>query len=214
MYPLYAQQLYKPILSSGDWKGADTDYHTTVPIIVPSTMQYYNSVTSEYEDTMAPFDMTDQELPAVNDRQQHDYNDSNSQLGSTRAPPHWPNSPKLGAPLHLLRDDEQVDHVSTHREECISLIRTLDELLEVCVTVPDSADIDACQATTHDSDMTGRQGVRGGGKEILFGGLSARDVAMKEGRGEAEDLPLPDMLTIHSWYPGSKKPSGKESTLP
>jgi hypothetical protein len=82
MHPLYAQS-YRPIWSIGDWKRADND--ATVPVKLPCAMQFRDSVKWEYEseDTLTPFDMTYQRLPAVDVHAQHDYNDTNTHVCST-----------------------------------------------------------------------------------------------------------------------------------
>jgi len=90
MYPPYAQP-YRPISGSGDWTRADQDYLAPVPVTLPSMMQFHDSVKREYEDTLTPFNMTYQGLPAVDMHAHHGYNDSNPHVCSTRAPPQWPN---------------------------------------------------------------------------------------------------------------------------
>lgn len=76
MYPPYAQP-YRPISTAGDWTRADTDYLAPVPVTLPSMMQFHDSVKREYEDTLTPFNMTYQGLPAVDIHSHHGYSDSN-----------------------------------------------------------------------------------------------------------------------------------------
>jgi hypothetical protein len=71
MYPLHAQ-LYLPISGCGDWTRADTDYLAPVPVTIPSTMQFHDSLKWEYEETLTPFDMTYQGLPAADIHAHHD----------------------------------------------------------------------------------------------------------------------------------------------
>jgi hypothetical protein len=93
MYPPYAQP-YRRILTTGDWTRPDTDYLAPVPVMLPSMMQFHDSVKREYEDTLTPFSLSYQGLPpAVDIHAHHGYGDSNPHVGSHRAPPSWPSRP-------------------------------------------------------------------------------------------------------------------------
>jgi hypothetical protein len=76
MYPPCAQP-YRQISSSGNWIQADPDYLAPVSVTLPSMMQFHHSIKRENEDTLTPFNMTYQGLPAVDIHAHHGYKDSN-----------------------------------------------------------------------------------------------------------------------------------------
>jgi len=77
VYPPYPHsQPYRPVSSSGDWSRSDADYLAPVPVTLPSMMQFHDSIKREHEDTMSPFNMSYQGLPAIDIHGQHGYGDS------------------------------------------------------------------------------------------------------------------------------------------
>jgi hypothetical protein len=89
IYPAYPHsQPYRPISSSSDWSRPESDY--LAPVTLPSMMQFHDSIKREQEDTMSPFNMSYQGLPAIDIHGQHGYDDSNPHV-STKQLQHWPN---------------------------------------------------------------------------------------------------------------------------
>ena len=73
VYPPYPHsQPYRPVSSSGD---RDVyDYMAPVPVTLPSMMQSHHSIKRE-DDTMSPFNMSYQGLPAIDMHEHHSYED-------------------------------------------------------------------------------------------------------------------------------------------
>ncbi|OWP04857.1 transcription factor bZIP [Marssonina coronariae] len=72
LYPSYPQlQSYRPV-SSSDY----ADYLTPVPVTLPSMMHFHGAIKRE-DDTMSPFNMSYQSLPATNIHGHQEYEDSN-----------------------------------------------------------------------------------------------------------------------------------------
>lgn len=85
VYPPYPHsQQYRPVSSSGDWSRAE-DYLAPVPVTLPSMMQFHDSIKREHEDTMSPFNMSYQGLPAIDIHGQHGYGDSDPLVRSSQA---------------------------------------------------------------------------------------------------------------------------------
>jgi len=89
VYPPYPQsQSYRPVSTGGEY-----DYLAPVPVTLPSMMHFHEAIKRE-DDTMSPFNMSYQGLPAIDIHSQHGYEDSNPHVRSfqstypTRA---WPN---------------------------------------------------------------------------------------------------------------------------
>jgi hypothetical protein len=55
---------YRPVLSSSDWKRTNINYLEVVSPKLPYMMPFIDAITWEYEDSLTPFNMTYQRLPA------------------------------------------------------------------------------------------------------------------------------------------------------
>lgn len=72
VYPPYPQsQPYRPVSSS-----EYSDYLAPVPVTLPSMMHFHEAIKRE-DDTMSPFNMSYQGLPAIDIQGHHSYEDSN-----------------------------------------------------------------------------------------------------------------------------------------
>jgi len=74
VYPPYPQSHpYRPIANNGDWSRAE-EY---IPVTLPSMNAFQDSIVKrEHEDTMSPFHISYQGLPAIDIHGQHGYGDS------------------------------------------------------------------------------------------------------------------------------------------
>ncbi|KAH9210546.1 hypothetical protein DL95DRAFT_393296 [Leptodontidium sp. 2 PMI_412] len=72
VYPPYPQsQPYRPVSSS-----EYSDYLAPVPVTLPSMMHFHEAIKRE-DDTMSPYNMSYQGLPAIDIQGHHNYEDSN-----------------------------------------------------------------------------------------------------------------------------------------
>jgi hypothetical protein len=86
VYPPYPHtQQYRPVSGGSDWTRSETDYLAPVPVTLPSMMQFHDSIKREHEDTMSPFNMSYQGLPALDMHNQHGYGDSDPHVRSAHA---------------------------------------------------------------------------------------------------------------------------------
>ena len=77
VYPPYPHsQPYRPVSSSVDWSRSESDYLAPVPVTLPSMMQFHDSIKREHEDTMSPYNMSYQGLPAIDIHGQQGYGES------------------------------------------------------------------------------------------------------------------------------------------
>lgn len=73
VYPPYPQsQQYRAVSTAGD----HYDYLAPVPVTLPSMMHFHNAIKRE-DDTLNPFDLSYQGLPAMEIHNSHGYDDSN-----------------------------------------------------------------------------------------------------------------------------------------
>ena len=89
VYPPYPQsQSYRPVSTGGEY-----DYLAPVPVTLPSMMHFHEAIKRE-DDTMSPFNMSYQGLPAIDIHSQQGYDDSNAHVRGFQSeyPPRaWPN---------------------------------------------------------------------------------------------------------------------------
>ncbi|TVY80309.1 Transcription factor radR [Lachnellula suecica] len=79
VYPPYPQsQPYRPVTTGGEY-----DYMAPVPVTLPSMMHFHESIKRESDDTMSPFNMSYQGLPAIDIHASHGYDDSNPHVNSS-----------------------------------------------------------------------------------------------------------------------------------
>ena len=75
VYPPYPHsQPYRPVSTAGD-RDSYADYMAPIPVTLPSMMQFHDSIKREGEDTMSPFNMNYQGLPAIDIHGHHSYDD-------------------------------------------------------------------------------------------------------------------------------------------
>lgn len=73
VYPPYPQsQPYQHAVTTAEYR----DYLAPVPVTLPS-MMHFNEAIKREDDTMHPFNMYNQGLPAIDIQSQHSYEDSN-----------------------------------------------------------------------------------------------------------------------------------------
>jgi len=77
VYPPYPNSPYRNVSSGDRSEGYEQQYMTHVPVTLPSMTHFNDSIKRESEDTMSPYNMSYQSLPAIDIHLHHSYDHSN-----------------------------------------------------------------------------------------------------------------------------------------
>lgn len=132
VYPPYPQsQPYRPVSSS-----EYSDYLAPVPVTLPSMMHFHEAIKRE-DDTMSPYNMSYQGLPAIDIQGHHSYEDSNPHVSRSAIPP--------------------AQRTSTNKKSTdsssVPFLRAFDNLFRVGLSIPIHSSLDASLSSPPITDM-------------------------------------------------------------
>lgn len=94
-YPAPEDMSYPPYPQSQPYRAVSTgaeygDFLAPVPVTLPSMMHFNESIKRENEDSMAPYNLGYNGLPAIDIHASHGYDDSNPHVSNVYATQRWP----------------------------------------------------------------------------------------------------------------------------